>query len=339
MKKILLFAFMIFLMLNLAAQTGSITNIRANQRTDGTGNVDIFYDLAGPGSGYNLTVEVSINGGSSFTVLSEGFLSGDLHNVYPGNDRHITWNGAASHPATYSPSTIINIIAVEAGNTGIPCPGTPTVTDIDGNVYNTVFIGGQCWMKENLKTTRKADGNSLVRFCPENNLLYCDLYGGLYKWVDAIVTHSNSNPSGIIGPCPNGWHVPSGSEWDQLLNFLITTYSEITGDNVGNSLKSCRQVSSPSGGSCNTNAAPRWNSNTTNYGSDDFGFSALPGGHLMSSGGYESAGGRSTWWSCTQGNSSGSPVSISKYLLSNSGQVMTFGQYQISGLSIRCVKD
>lgn len=112
------------------------------------------------------------------------------------------------------------------------CPSTPTLTDYDGNIYNTVQIGSQCWMKENLRTTRYVNGESIpldntggynpCRCEPNNDSSSVTIYGYLYNW--AAVMHgassSASNPSGIQGICPTGWHVPSDAEWMQLINYV-----------------------------------------------------------------------------------------------------------------------
>lgn len=115
-----------------------------------------------------------------------------------------------------------------------PCPSAPTVTDIDGHVYNTVKLGNQCWMASNLRTTRYADGTLIApgsgnstttayRYTPDNNEEYLPTYGYLYNWL--AVMHgagaSSANPSGVQGICPNGWHVPSNAEWSQLTNYLM----------------------------------------------------------------------------------------------------------------------
>ena len=119
-----------------------------------------------------------------------------------------------------------------------------TVTDIDGNVYNTVKIGNQCWMSENLKVTKYSDGSPIPHvidpiewagiYNKDTNYAYCyynnnangeaDIYGALYNWAAAMgknTLSSNSNPSGVQGVCPDGWHLPSNSEWTELENYLI----------------------------------------------------------------------------------------------------------------------
>ncbi|MBR4218052.1 MAG: T9SS type A sorting domain-containing protein [Bacteroidales bacterium] len=122
----------------------------------------------------------------------------------------------------------------EAGSSaGQPCPGTPTVTDYDGNVYNTVQIGAQCWMKENLRTTHYANGDPVpagntesatipCHYMPNNSVSSVTSYGYLYNWPAVMhgYNSSSTNPSGVQGVCPTGWHVPSNAEWDQLINYV-----------------------------------------------------------------------------------------------------------------------
>jgi len=195
--------------------------------------------------------------------------------------------------------------------------GFSTITDIDGNVYNTVQIGEQCWMKENLKTTRDAAGNNITRYCYDNNVEFCNWYGGLYTWYTIMngASSSNSNPSGVQGICPDGWHVPSHHEWTQLEQFICEALGNSHCDSIfpydhstygwrgtieGNALKSCRQVNSPLGGDCNTEDHPRWNSDETHHGTDVFGFSSLPGGIRNAWGHFfENLGSYGFWWSST----------------------------------------
>ena len=114
------------------------------------------------------------------------------------------------------------------------CPGTPTVTDVDGNVYNTVLIGEQCWMRENLRTTQYANGTPIAlgtdtstttpfRYYPNNsNSTDITFYGYLYNWPAVMngAASSNANPSGVQGVCPDGWHVPSTAEWESLMTYM-----------------------------------------------------------------------------------------------------------------------
>ena len=132
-----------------------------------------------------------------------------------------------------------------SANYGVPCPNTPTVTDYDGNTYNTVQIGNQCWMKENLRTKHYADGeiipfNAGVSYsqprCFQNDELNLTSYGLYYNWYATMKgsPSSNTNPSGVQGVCPNGWHVPSKSEWNQLLSYLGENQDYVCGNSNNN---------------------------------------------------------------------------------------------------------
>ena len=126
---------------------------------------------------------------------------------------------------------------------GLPCPYTPTLIDIDSNIYNTVQIGLQCWMKENLRTTRYADSTFIpagsatsstngYRYLPYNNENIVSTYGYLYNWPAVMngASTSYANPSGVQGVCPTGWHVPSDAEWTQLTNYVRSQTEFICGD-------------------------------------------------------------------------------------------------------------
>ena len=120
---------------------------------------------------------------------------------------------------------------------GQPCPGLATITDIDGNTYNTVMIGSQCWLKENMKTTRYATNMPLVSSTvattekpyyttPTTNP---SIAGLAYNWAATMgyagASTVNSNPSGVMGICPAGWHVPSNDEFQDLINY-VNSHSE-----------------------------------------------------------------------------------------------------------------
>ncbi len=112
-----------------------------------------------------------------------------------------------------------------------------TVTDDDGNVYTTIMIGNQCWMAENLRVTRPANGSLIplesnsVYTSSEPRRVYAEggansliTQGYLYNFAAVMngAGSSSSNPSGVQGICPIGWHVPSQAEWEQLTSFVRT---------------------------------------------------------------------------------------------------------------------
>ncbi len=97
------------------AQDGAISNVVVNHRTDGSGYVDIYYNLAGSGNCYQVTAEVSFNNGSSYSAIASNYLTGNAGPTAPGNNKHMVWNGKGSHNNTYSAQTRIRLQA-SAGN-------------------------------------------------------------------------------------------------------------------------------------------------------------------------------------------------------------------------------
>jgi len=216
------------------------------------------------------------------------------------------------------------------------------VMDIDGNEYVTVIIGEQEWMAENLRVTRDAEGNNITRDCYDNNPNNCNIYGGLYSWVTIMNGEdgSNSNPSGVQGICPDGWHVPSDAEWTELINDLDSqgfpnrnvTYG------MGNALKSCRQIDSYLGGDCDTSEHPRWNHHQSHHGFDAFGFSALPGGRLQTGESFYELGRYGYWWSSTPNPYSSSGAYISS-IFNGEGEVSQNSTNKQFSYSLRCVRN
>jgi hypothetical protein len=92
-------------------QTNTISNILINQRNNGSGIVDVYFNLYGAGSQYNITLKASFDGENTYTAIPASFLSGDVSNISPGTNKHIVWDGLGSHPNTYSTATKLRIIA------------------------------------------------------------------------------------------------------------------------------------------------------------------------------------------------------------------------------------
>lgn len=206
--------------------------------------------------------------------------------------------------------------------------GQSTLADYDGNIYNIITIGGQCWMKENLKTTHYRNGlvipyvsvggsvnGSMANYNndPNNSLVY----GKLYDW------YAIANPNGL---CPAGWHVPARWEWNILIN-TIDKCSDTT-------CVSCTQ--SGSGGELKEIGLIHWaspNGEATNL----TGFTALPGGYYDSNT-YSGLGNYGFWWSATADYNNNS--SAFYYGLSYWNRFLDFSSFnKYSLMSIRCLKD
>jgi uncharacterized protein (TIGR02145 family) len=329
---------------------GSNTHTKNNFITvNAAGSAPVAAFTGSPTSGTApLTVSFTDQSTNSPTNWQWNF--GDGNNSSQQNPQHTYQNAgtytvqltvANNHGSnSHTKNNYITVTSGGGGGTGQPCPGTPTVTDIDGNVYNTVLIGDQCWMKENLNTTRDAAGNNITRYCYDNNTTNCDLYGGLYTWATVMngAGSSNNNPSGVQGICPTGWHVPSDAEWTQLVGYIVAQgfpNSNAT-NGAGNALKSCRQLNSPLGGDCNTKEHPRWNSSTTHHGFDEFGFSALPGGTRYTDGSLIIPGYHGRWWSSREYSST-----HAWFWMISSSQGVVGSNYlnKTWGFSVRCLRD
>lgn len=218
--------------------------------------------------------------------------------------------------------------------TGSPCIGLATVTDYDGNVYNTVKIGNQCWMRENLKTTKYSDGTTIAQgssqwYYPNNRDNNKDIYGLLYTWRAVMrgSSSSNSNPSGVQGVCPNGWHVPSDSEWGQLISY-VSSQSQYTCS--GNSSYVSKSLASVTGWNSSTNTCDVGNEVSSN---NSTGFSGLPAGGYLDT--YYEFEERAIFWSATESNSAAYYRSLSY----NSPSVGHNNVNRSRGCSVRCVKD
>jgi uncharacterized protein (TIGR02145 family) len=230
---------------------------------------------------------------------------------------------------------------------GQPCSGIPTVMDIDGNTYNTVQIGNQCWMKENMRTTRYSNGaeiplgstfssNPIGRFCPNNQCENVSVYGYLYNWSTAMnfTTSSSSNPSNRQGICPLGWHLPSDVEWEQLINYV----------NAQNNYR-CLNYSSDNFIAKSLASTIGWNNSTiscavgNDLASNDLtGFSAMPAGSFGggNGGSYSSFGNSACFWSTTEVSSSDAKYfSVSN----NSVGVDIHTWYKSYAYSVRCLRD
>ena len=111
-----------------------------------------------------------------------------------------------------------------------------TMTDIrDGRTYNTVKISDQWWFAENLKTGKMIDYNShqenngiIEKYCYKNDSSYCEKFGGLYNWHEAM---SYSLDTATQGICPEGWHVPTKNEWQKLFDNTSINYDNLIGEN------------------------------------------------------------------------------------------------------------
>lgn len=216
--------------------------------------------------------------------------------------------------------------------------GTSKVKDIDNNEYNTVPIGTQCWMKENLRTTKYANGTAIevgtststtipYRYAPNGNESNVATYGYLYNWV-AVMNGASANPSGVQGICPTGWHVPSDEEWTQLTNYVSSQSQYVCGNDntIAKALASTTGWNS-STATCAVGNIPDNNNKT--------GFSALPAGNY--NGSYDLFGNYAGLWSATERSST---LAYGRSLGYNGAGVRKGnGGNKYYAFSVRCLRD
>ncbi len=213
--------------------------------------------------------------------------------------------------------------------TGTPVPsflcGTSTVTDVDGNNYNTVQIGNQCWTQSNLKVSKYRNGDNIPTGLSnsawqnttvgayaiyDNNLVNYGLYGKLYNHYSVMDSR---------GLCPTGWHVPTDGEWTTLETFL-------GGSSVaGGALKITVTQPTPGG----------WNPPNT-AATNSSGFTAEPGGLRYDDGSFEALGYFGFWWSSSSSSGSNAWYRILYYL---NGSFYQPNDGRTYGLSVRCLRD
>ena len=205
-----------------------------------------------------------------------------------------------------------------------------TVTDYDGNSYETVLIGNQTWMAANLKVTHYSDGSSLVdgasagditgdrttkyHFAHNNESSRVETHGRLYSWAAVVngISGSDGLPSGIQGVCPTGWHLPSDVEWQELEKQLGMSVSQ----------------------------ASQWNWRGSDQGTQlkedgTSGFEAKLGGYRHQNGNSLDFGNYGYFWSTTDDGVN----AYFRQVGSTSSQIRRSGMDKSHACSVRCVKD
>jgi uncharacterized protein (TIGR02145 family) len=214
-----------------------------------------------------------------------------------------------------------------------------TVTDADGNVYQTVKIGNQEWMAENLRVTKYNDGTPIPfdttgpgwwnattpKYCYYNNTTNAasiKKFGALYNGY--VV--SPTNPKKIA---PTGWHLPTDAEWDALQNYLIANGYNWDGTKTGN--KAAKSLTANADWYSDTTPGAIGSDLTKNNGS---GFSALPSGQRDLNGAFGGQGSFGYWWSVGTDASNANY----RYLFFNFGFLGTTSVNRSGGIAVRLLR-
>ena len=202
----------------------------------------------------------------------------------------------------------------------------------DDKTYSYKTIGTQVWMTENLAYLPSVVGPGTGSASTAYYYVYgydgtdvatakatanYTTYGVLYNWTAAMngVASSDSNPSGVQGACPEGWHLPSDAEWTTLSDYLGGI--------------------SYAGGKLKEAGTAHWNSPNTGA-TNESGFTALPGGYRRNDGIFYFIGSNGYWWSSTDHNTSSAWY---RNLCNSYSDVFRYTSTKDIGFSVRCVRD
>ena len=200
---------------------------------------------------------------------------------------------------------------------GEPCPGIPTIT-YEGQVYNTLLIGNQCWLKENLNvgvmingSENMSDNGVIEKYCYNDDPANCEIYGGLYQWNEVM---EYTTAQGVQSICPSGWHLPTDGEWTVLTDFL-------GGESVA-------------GGKMKETGTIHWQSPNTGATNESW-FTALPAGHRASGVYFGGLGTNGYFWTSTEYSSQ----AWYRELGHNTYDVTRHQYNKEGGFSTRCLQD
>jgi len=282
---------------------------------------------------------VTYDGGS--TVTSRGVCWSTSTNPTTASSKVLSGTGTGSFVSNLTGLTTNTLYYVRAfatngaGTTyGNEISFSTNVVDGSGNEYSVRNIGSQVWMGENLNADKYNDGTPISNitditawqglttgaYCIyDNTLSNADIYGKLYNWYAV-----NTSTNGGKNVCPINWHVPSDAEWLQLENFISVNVIDpsLTGyrGDAGFKIKTVNDWYSGNG-----------------LSTDEFGFSALPGGgRENTTGNFNNITKLGIWWTKSEENSTNAWFRTLKH--SESGSARFSGEKK-AGYSVRCVKD
>ena len=221
-------------------------------------------------------------------------------------------------------------VLVYPGSSSFTC-GDPFTDPRDDQIYNTVQIGDQCWMAENLNigimingSEEMTDNGVIEKYCYDNDPENCETYGGLYQWDEMMEYVTDTAVQGI---CPAGWHLHTDHEWKVLEGTVDSQYpvgdpiwnqTGYRGFDVGLNLKS----------------TSGWNE--SGNGSGLYGYEALPGGFRDYNGGFHFLTYNAYFWSSSEYSSS---YAWYRSLYYGYDEVYRYYDYKYYGFSVRCLKD
>jgi uncharacterized protein (TIGR02145 family) len=218
--------------------------------------------------------------------------------------------------------------------TNIPCPETPTV-EYEGQVYNTIQIFSQCWLKENLNvgmmiagSEGMSDNDTIEKYCYNNDTNNCNTYGGLYQWNEMMQYTTQQGAQGI---CPSGWHVPTDEEWKVLEGSVDSLFG------IGSWQWDIESIQR--GFDAGKNLKANWGWYNNGNGVDPYGFSALPGGDWdsgLNPPSFKNIGEWGIWWASAQ---SDQYEAWHRLIGDTYDKMARLSFYKSMAFSLRCLRD
>ena len=261
-----------------------------------------------------------IDNNRTYDGAGAGEFSSFLDGLLPGTNYYVRAYATNSQGTAYGQNISFRTPVIEVKFN--PSLTYGTITDIQGKIYKTIPVGSQVWMAENLKTTKFNDGANIpmvaqnkawmdlitpaYSWFDNNDSVYADIYGAYYNWF-AVST-------GKL--CPSGWHVPTDSEWQTLINYL-------GGDNfAGSKIKEAGKNN--------------WtvdNKTATNQS----GLTGLPAGlREATDGAFSSPGVLGGWWSATESSAGEFGAAWCRWVHGDTSVVVRTEIFKKDGFPIRC---
>jgi uncharacterized protein (TIGR02145 family) len=300
------------------ATTSSVTNIEATTATL-IGNV-VANNLStvvtleyGTTTSYGTTVTAAQ---SPLTGVTTSSVNADIAGLTEATIYHFRVKAVNSLGTTY----------------GSDLTFTTLLADVEGNTYNTINIGTQVWMQENLRTTRYRNGNLIGTTSPAT-LDITNLIIPKYQWECTNVNYGRFYTYYAItdsrNVCPAGWHVPTDNDWTTLTYFLTNNGYGFEGS--GNDI--AKSLAATSGFIADTTAGNVGNDQASNNSS---GFTGLPSGGRFSSGVVNFVNLHGIWWSSTEGSPTFAYFRCIGYIPAQVYRGIFSESY---GLPVRCLRD
>ncbi|NVO18447.1 MAG: hypothetical protein HXX13_02040 [Bacteroidetes bacterium] len=292
--------------------TDSITNIT---QTTATANGNVISDGGNPVTARGTCWSTSENPTLDDTHTIDGSGTGTFISNIAGLSPDSTYHARAY--ATNSQGTAYGADLIFTAQNLFTC-GTSQV-NYGGQDYNTIQIGSQCWLKENLNIgsminlpTAQTNNSTIEKYCYDNNESNCNIYGGLYQWDEAMQYITAEGAQGI---CPDGWHIPTLAEGMNLVSFLGGL--------------------SVAGGPMKEVGTDHWDPPNTGA-TNSSGFTALGGGNVFNGLEFREIHQNFIMFTSTQYSS----VSAEEYSIwYNYVNVYQAHVYKTRGLAIRCLKN